>query len=246
MSKTVAGLADSLKGDDTFTFTVTSDKYSTTITLKDGESTTLSGIPAGTYTVTEGMPAAPKHVYETSVTGGTAVEGSTVSRSAEVGETPVTVAYTNTAVQTEVDWTEAELNATKTLTGRALKADEFAFTITDKDGKVVANGTNAAAAAGSAAAISFTEGKLTYDTIGIYEYTVTETIGDLGGVTYSDHSFTVTVTVTEDTENGGLKAEVAIPEGGIAFVNSYATETTSITLSGKKTLHAGGRGTYER
>ncbi|MCI8877568.1 MAG: hypothetical protein HFF78_01145 [Oscillospiraceae bacterium] len=53
IKKVVSGGPESA-GDKTFTFTVTGpDNYSETVTLKAGETKTLSGLPLGTYTVTE-------------------------------------------------------------------------------------------------------------------------------------------------------------------------------------------------
>ncbi len=128
----------------------------------------------------------------------------------------------------DVDATSVNLEATKTLTGRDLEAGEFNFTVTE-DGETVATGTNNAS------------GKVTFSTlnyelsdVGTHTLTVTEDAGQLGGVTYSDASFEVTVEVT-DNGDGTLSTVVKYPDGGVVFENSYAAEG-EVALEATKTL----------
>ena len=99
--------------------------------------------------------------------------------------------------------TSAAFEAKKVLTGRPLKAGEFEFTLTGS-GDVSQTKTNAADG-------SVTFDEITYDKTGTYTYTIKETKGSLGGVTYDEHEATVTVVVTDDLA-GQLHAEVTYSE----------------------------------
>lgn len=134
----------------------------------------------------------------------------------------------------------ADVTLTKELTGRALKAGEFSFTMKRSDGakfKAVVNdkveelselqGTNAAGA--SSAAVSFI-GKLYFDQndIGkVYTYVVTEDDLKAGGITYDTQKIEFKVTVS-DLTGGKLLAKVEGTEGK-AFKNTY-------TASGKTAI----------
>ncbi len=139
------------------------------------------------------------------------------------------IAFANT-YSTDGASVSVELEATKTLNGRDMAEGEFVFSVTDKaTGDVVALGSNAAAANGEAAAIAFD--KLQFTEVGEYDYTVSEGKNGLGGVDYDGRTFDVHVSVTDNGE-GGLAADVAYPEGGIAFVNGYGTiEGASVTVT---------------
>lgn len=82
-------------------------------------------------------------------------------------------------------------------------------------------------------------GEITYDAEGTYTYIVSETKGDLGGVTYDGHTATVTVSVTDTDHDGKLEASVSYDNStattdadknvgnAAAFTNTYdAGETT--------------------
>ncbi len=115
----------------------------------------------------------------------------------------------------------ANLTGTKTLTGRAMEAGEFRFTVTETvDGvpTVVAYGENEAAADGEAAPIDFTP--IQYGEVGEHDYTVTELAGSADGVTYDTASFRVHVGVV-DNGDGTLAANVSYPDGDVAFANAY-------------------------
>lgn len=126
--------------------------------------------------------------------------------------------------------TTANISATKQLTGRELKADEFEFTLTDSDGNVVGTAKNDASGN-----IAFDE--LTFDEAGTYTYTITETNGNLGGVTYDDSTIKATVTVTADeNDNGRLSATVTYDNNDNTFENTYVPTPTTATLAATKTL----------
>jgi len=134
------------------------------------------------------------------------------------------VTFVNTYVPVE---TQIQLEGTKVLTGRTLKADEFSFVVMDDSGAIVSTGTNSA------------DGKIlfrpiTYTSVGDYVYTITEVNGGLNGVEYATISYTVTVKV-EDVD-GRLVATVTYPNNGLTFTNVYTPDDVSVTLSGTKSL----------
>ena len=106
------------------------------------------------------------------------------------------------------------LTGTKTLTGRAMTADDrFTFTVTE-NGNTVSTGAN-----DITGDVTFTEIRYTQADAGIHTYTVTEDDTNLPGVSKDEHIFTVTVTVT-DNGDGTLKTEVTGADG-LNFVNPY-------------------------
>ena len=124
--------------------------------------------------------------------------------------------------------TTATLEANKVLTGRELKANEFAFDLIDPNGKVVDTAKNA-----KDGKISFKE--LTFKTAGTYTYTIKEQAGALGGVKYDTKVIKATVTVTDDGK-GQLHATVAYENNQNTFTNTYSADKATATLSAKKLL----------
>lgn len=133
--------------------------------------------------------------------------------------------FTNTYLAKE---TTATLEANKVLTGRELKANEFAFDLIGPDGKVVETVKNA-----KDGKISFKE--LTFKTTGTYTYTIKEQAGTLGGVKYDTKVIKATVTVTDDGK-GQLHATVAYENNQNTFTNTYSADKATATLSAKKLL----------
>ena len=123
--------------------------------------------------------------------------------------------------------TELVLSATKVLTGRTLKADEFSFKLLNDDNEEVSTAKNAANG-------TITFDAITYEEVGTYSYTIKEVIGTLGGVTYDTAAFTVTVTVT-DPGTGTLVAE-ADYEADPVFTNRYAPGPVVVALEATKVL----------
>ncbi len=120
------------------------------------------------------------------------------------------------------------LGVKKTLTGRELKADEFEFTLTDKDGNVKETVKN-----DKEGNVKFSE--LTFATAGIYTYKIAEKVGNIPGVTYDIKTITATITVT-DNGKGTLESTVVYDDEK-PFTNKYTpAPATKVKIAGKKVL----------
>ena len=125
VAKTVTG-APASEANKTFEFTVTGpNNYSTTVTLKAGESQTLTDLALGTYTVTESGTAA---------NGAAQISGYTLAVSGE-GDVELTAtdkAKTATVTNAYTEEVKGSLTVTKTVTGAPASAfdKEFEFTVT--------------------------------------------------------------------------------------------------------------------
>lgn len=162
--------------------------------------------------------------------------------------------------------TKATISADKTLNGRNLKDGEFTFTLatrpTTGNGTVLQTKTNKADgtipfdalsyrtsvnAAGNGVILSEAvrdgygvkstnnDGKTVYT----LSYSVSETKGNLGGVSYTDTFFDFNVIVT-DNGDGTLKAETQYPKdkNKFEFINTYSTgEPIPMDIKGSKTLN---------
>ena len=121
----------------------------------------------------------------------------------------------------------ATITATKVLNGKALEADKYEFELKEKEGdKVVATAKNAAGGL-----IRFSE--ISYSTAGVYNYTITEKVGNKLGVTYDKTEHPVTVEV-KDNGSGQLVATVTSETP--VFVNDYKAEPAQATIKAKKVL----------
>lgn len=117
-----------------------------------------------------------------------------------------------------------QIKATKTLTGRDLKDNEFSFELVEGD-DIVAIGTNNAGGMIMMSPIEYTEA-------GEHTYTLREVKGDAdNGITYSTAVYTIVTTVTDDG-NGKLTVEHKLQgvEEAI-FENAYnvTPERSSVT-----------------
>ena len=120
------------------------------------------------------------------------------------------------------------LSVTKKLTGRELKAGEFEFVLKDKAGKTVEMVKNTADGQVNFRALEFTK-------TGTYVYTISETKGNLGGISYDTHQVTATIEVTDDG-SGQLKAKTSYKDNNQTFNNTYTTKKTSASLEVTKAL----------
>lgn len=132
-----------------------------------------------------------------------------------------------------------KLGATKVLEGRTLKADEFSFTVYDKDGKEVATATNKADGT-----VEFSTMQYTLKDAGkTFEYTIKENIPEnadpethkLGNITYDPQSYAVDVRVS-DGGSGSLTVTADKTAAQVKFTNKYEPFETSAKVNIKKVL----------
>ncbi|WP_257371865.1 Spy0128 family protein, partial [Streptococcus sp. HMSC072D07] len=117
------------------------------------------------------------------------------------------------------------IEAKKVLNGKELEIDEFEFELKEGD-KVVATAKNTAGGL-----IRFSE--ISYSTAGVYNYTITEKVGNKLGVTYDKTEHPATVEVKDNGE-GQLVATVTSETP--VFVNDYKAEPAQATIKAKKVL----------
>lgn len=109
----------------------------------------------------------------------------------------------------------ASLGVAKTLEGSALQEGQFTFTLTGhNDAPMPTSDTATNAADGS---VLF--GPITYDSVGEYDYTISEVNDGQSGITYDkDSDRTIHVSVT-DNNQGSLEAHVTYGADGSNFTN---------------------------
>lgn len=245
ISKTV-NAADGLTAPDAaFTFTIALDKkiegvFSgvtfvdgvATIDLRDGESKTIAGLPAGAgYTVTEGAVAG----FTAEATGNTGTIGK---------DATATAAFTNTYAVTPAT---AQIYAAKSLVvppelaGPAADNVKGAFTfkLTAVDGAPLPEGgTTVTNTDGAATPVAF--GEISYTKPGTYRYKVTES-GSLPGVTNDPIAEKFVKVTVADNGDGTLTAVSSAPKGNpVVFTNAYAAEGTFAEALIEKTVEAQG------
>ena len=118
-----------------------------------------------------------------------------------------------------------QITATKTLTGRDLKAGEFSFELVEGN-DVVARGTNAADG-------KITMDKITYTEAGEHTYTLRETKAGTteNGITYSTAEYTI-VTTVKDNNDGTLSVEHKLQNVDKAtFENAYTVTPKSFSVT---------------
>lgn len=118
-----------------------------------------------------------------------------------------------------------QITATKTLTGRDLKAGEFSFELVEGN-DVVARGTNAADG-------KITMDKITYTEAGEHTYTLRETKASTteNGITYSTAEYTI-VTTVKDNNDGTLSVEHKLQNVDKAtFENAYTVTPKSFSVT---------------
>ena len=262
----IGGAAES---DVKFTDADAGKTYSFTVT-----ETKLGGEGYANDTAPRTVTIAPAYDAATgrlTVTTAVAKDGVEVARSevstaddATSAPAPVTVAFQNSYEATGTLGGEGNvaINATKTLTGRAVAAGEFSFSVRDAQGNVVATATNQASGDGEAAGLAFSPIAYTTDALErmvadgiatraadgswVIPYTVSEdgTNQLPAGVTAAASSFGITVKVT-DNGKGGLDVAVTYPEGSdgtLSFVNGYSAGEATVDIVGTKTLALGQAG----
>jgi len=140
-----------------------------------------------------------------------------------------TVKFENTYDAQDTTFTP---KATKVLKNRQMVDREFAF--------VVMEGTTVVSTGWSKAdgTVEFTP--IGYTAAGEHTYTISEVKGNLPQVTYTDVTYTLKVTVVDDTQAGRLVAAgvyEGLTEGEIpTFTNTYTPSPTSVQLHATKKL----------
>lgn len=126
----------------------------------------------------------------------------------------------------------------KTLKGRALSEGEFEFAISAiTDGAPLPAQTTVSNDADG----KFHFGDIKFTKTGTYLYEVAEKTDKLpAGVSAKTSPKTVEIDVTY--EQGALKANVKLPEGGLKFVNEYGAKDATVSLTGAKTIVAATEG----
>lgn len=175
-----------------------------------------------------------------------------------VNELPAVLPFRNMYVANPVTVNgdaPVRINATKTLTGRSLNANEFSFVVRDVNGTELSTGTNSADGAITFTPIEFTTERLLADvkagtavamrgegntTDYHYQVTVAERTDNLpDGVTVVAGGYAVTIIIHDDA-NGSLSAQVVYPDGSdnnLAFVNRYGNKSpVSLDMTGNKQL----------
>lgn len=196
-----------------------------TVTLKDGQSIQIAGLPAGAkYAVTE-----------TKIDGYTPDPVSGECTGAIKKDAASTAAFTNHYKVSEVKLDGAtNLKVTKELAGRDWQAgDEFTFVLaadtTDDATKAAVDAGNIKLP-GNATGITIKNdtknhqaafGDITFKQAGTFKFTITEKQGSLGGITYDTAPKTVTVKVA-DQGDGTLKA-TATEGANPTIANTYGT-----------------------
>lgn len=242
-------------GEMTFTQDMIGNTYGYKITEKlpqgvDENNPTLNGV---TYDTSEKIV---KVTVTRSDEGGEEHVVATVTPNDGTAEAAKNFTFTNTYEPSSItigEDTNDAITVQKTFTGRTWNdSDTFEYTLKALDGASAPDQTTlniGKPASGTSNTATF--GDITFVKEGTYKYEITETEGDLGGVTYDKHTATVTVTVTEDTATGTLTAKVEYDNSAAendsdkdvtnaaAFTNTYKatfdTDTT-VNLNGTKEL----------
>lgn len=137
-----------------------------------------------------------------------------------------------------------QLQGSKTLSGRAMQADEFTFELyegQDTNGTLLESVKNAAAAMDTAAAYSFAPIRYTRKDIGEKYYTVREVKGPAdNGISYDETVYTVKVVIADGAQ-GVLDVSTSMADpANLNFANAYRASGGWSPKLAKK-LNAGGR-----
>ena len=234
----------------TYTYTIdgnTSDPHSFTsgnvITLKNGQTAEIEGLPAGCkYTVSE---PTPPDGYTSSIDAPAGVIAA-----GKVQDTAPVVTVTNTYKPSDVTLSgSTSLAGEKILNGRAwLASDQFDFQLEAVDAKntpmpevsLIQLKQSEGTAAGTHVPFHF--GDITYTKPGTYIYDINEIIPSNGiiGISYDSTIYRVTVTVTDD-QKGHLTAAASMQNLSdkstaklATFTNTFAAQDETLVLEAIK------------
>lgn len=242
----------------------------------DVEFTQLDAGKTFTYTVSELGKAGGGYIFDTAVrtvtisvsddpakatlTATTTVSGGpdAATYTYKTGDSPAADAAKVAFVNSYAASGSVDVNATKTLSGRALIDGEFAFGVRYANGEAagsdVLTATNAADGAVAFGALSFDTAmlnelvakgsatKMTSDegwTIPCIAYEKTDGLPDRG-ITATTQQIRFTINAVDDG-SGALAVTIETGEKGLAFENTYGTGDASVSVTGVKHLsHAEG------
>ena len=136
--------------------------------------------------------------------------------------------------------TDNGINVQKTLTGRDwLEGDSFEFVLEAvKDAPMPEGDGNKVTITGKSDPKTAVFDGITYKAAGEYQYTVKETKGKLGGVTYDEHTVNVTVTIADEDYDGSFEVKSVVYDNSDATseadeaVNNAAAFTNSYSANG--------------
>ena len=247
------GIQVDLKGNGangTYTYTIdgkTSDSYKfksgDVITLKNGQTAEIEGLPAGCkYTVSEPTPP-DGYTSNIDAPAGVIAAG-------KVQDTAPVVTVTNTYKPSDVTLSgSTSLAGEKILNGRAwLASDQFDFQLEAVDAKntpmpevsLIQLKQSEGTAAGTHVPFHF--GDITYTKPGTYIYDINEIIPSNGiiGISYDSTIYRVTVTVTDD-HKGHLTAAASMQNLSdkstaelATFTNTFAAKDETLVLEAIK------------
>ena len=147
------------------------------------------------------------------------------------------VIFTNTYKAADSDPVVIEGN--KTLENQDLVEETFQFQLKDSEGNVLQTKSHDDNGLFAFDALVYTFADMDGLTEKVFTYTVSEVLGNRGGIIYDKTVYTVTVTVTDDGL-GNLTAEAVVTggknDGKIQFTNVYTTNATSADVTAKKEL----------
>lgn len=218
-----------------YTYTITNKKdekvsngevaHNGTISLKHGETATITGLPAGTkFTVTE----IAAEGYTPSSEGGVINGSVTAEKKAKAD-------FTNTySVTGNLNGTDS-LKVTKNFTGREgnqwLEGDEFKFTLTAADDKATQDAIKAnliklpeiteITIDGTMAEKQAAFGNITFNIAGTFKFNVTEQKSDIAGVTDDAKPVREIFVNVVDNKDGTLTATIAEKSDNLTFTNTY-------------------------
>lgn len=140
------------------------------------------------------------------------------------------ILFENTYKAADANFATAKLDLTKVLEGRDWQdGDSFTFKLEGVNGAPVPIGDDGTPSTevilgredvvDGAAQINF--GTIVFTRAGQYDYSVSEKLGDAGGMSYSDNVAVFRVTVRDNTETGKLETAVRLISGDKEFVNTY-------------------------
>ena len=205
-------------------------KSGDTLELKANDVAEIVGLPAGcTYTVTE-----PEDRLPTGYANDSIVDSGTGKITAGlVNTTAPTVTVTNSYTATACD---VEFKGKKNFVGRGwTDSDTFNFTLTASGNAPmpadVTTGNTKTVTVNENNAADFSFGNITFTQPGTYKYTIREDRGSIPGVSYDGSTYTVTVKVTEGTDNnkGTLVGDVTYVKNSSAPTNAPAPKKAEFT-----------------